>query len=101
MALAVSSNTSIPSAHVQVLQMGKWQTSCKGYPGKTNLHSCCSAPVEFWVIDCGSYPFKVLYVVCVLFWGFYNNLLQQVVQIHGYYYTMAASNAAVLVCGFS
>lgn len=68
--LAVSSNTSVSSACVQVLQMGKWQTSCKGYPGKTNFYSCCSAPVEFRVVNCGSYPFKVLWVVCVLFVGF-------------------------------
>lgn len=64
--LAISIKTSVSSALVQMLQMCRWETSCKGYPGKTNIYSCCSALVEFWVANCGSYPFKLLRVVCGL-----------------------------------
>lgn len=46
-----------------MLQMCEWEASCKGYSGKTNLYSCCSALVELWVVNCGSYPSKP--VICV------------------------------------
>lgn len=78
--------------------MYKWKTSCKGYPGKTDIYSCCSALVEFWVVNCGSYPFKPLWFLCGLF-GFFNNLLQRVAQ--SYIIAVIASNTAGFVSGIS
>lgn len=64
--LAASVKASVAFVLAQVLQMCQWKTSCKGYPGKTNVYFGCSALVEFWVVNCGSYPFKLLWVVCGL-----------------------------------
>lgn len=75
--------------------MCKWKTSCKGYPGKTNIYSCCSALVEFWVVNCGSYPFKQVWVGGGLF-GFFNNLLQCVAQSYIIIAVIASNTAGVL-----
>lgn len=82
--------------------MCKWKTSCKGYPGKTNIHSCRSALVEFWVVNCGSYPFKPVWVVCGLF-GFLTTCYRLLQPVAQFYIIIAviASNTAGFVSGVS